>query len=81
MKPPKTITLDEFALREMHRAKVRLGFVRGFATALAEVIRLHGEDTVVADVMKSSAISVEDMEAAGVEAYDLDEIRKAFAAC
>lgn len=53
-------------------------FVCGFAIALAELIRLHDEPTLARDVIDGNGYALNDFERAGVDRYDLIELRKAF---
>lgn len=55
-------------------------FLRGFAVALADVMRLHGEEVIVRDVLNEAGVTVDQLKRAGVEDYDLREIRTAMAA-
>lgn len=49
----------------------------GYAAALAAVRRLYHEDTIVEQVLHADGLSLLVLKKAGVEAFDLDEIRKA----
>ena len=49
---------------------------QGIAVAIAALNRLHGEPTMVCDVLRSLGITLADIKHNGVEAYDLAEIRK-----
>lgn len=51
-------------------------FLHGWAAALADLNRIHDEPTAVANTMRGGGVSLADLKRAGVEAYDLDEIRK-----
>lgn len=53
-------------------------FKRGFAIALAEIIRTHDEPSIVRDVLDDAGMTMETMQLAGVEDYDLNELRKAY---
>jgi hypothetical protein len=53
-------------------------FLRGFAIALADLNRLHDQPTMVRDVIDGAALTLADFKRAGVEPYDLKELRKAF---
>ena len=53
-------------------------FMAGFAIALADAQRLHDCPTTVKDVIKGAGFTIEDFERAGVEEYDLAELRKAW---
>lgn len=50
----------------------------GYGLACAEIVRLHGEPTIAADVINASGFSLEDFKAAGLDPYDLGEIKKLF---
>ena len=50
-------------------------WLRGYAAALAAAARGWNEHGMVEMIMKGDGISLSDMEAAGVEPYDLNEIR------
>lgn len=54
-------------------------YLRGYAAALADLIRMHGIESEARDAINGSGLTVEELKAAGVEDYDLDEIRKAAA--
>jgi hypothetical protein len=54
-------------------------FLRGFAIALADLNRLHDQPTMVRDVIDGAGLTLADFKRAGVEPYDLKELRKAFA--
>ena len=51
-------------------------FLHGWAAALADMNRGHDQPTIVANVMHGGGVTVRDLKRAGVESYDLDEIRK-----
>lgn len=53
-------------------------FLRGFAIALADIMRLHTPEVEVRDTIEGAGLSIADFERAGVEEYDLAELRKAF---
>lgn len=54
-------------------------FTAGYGAACAGLARDHGEDDLAAYLLTDSGIPLEDFEACGLEAYDLDVIRKLFA--
>lgn len=60
------------------RTKADKAFLCGYAIACAEIVRLHDEPTVAADVLNASNFSLEDFSTAGLDDYDLDEIKKLF---
>jgi len=51
---------------------------QGIAVALAEAQRQHDEPQIVVDVLNGFGISIGDLEAAGVEEYDMAVIRQCF---
>ena len=55
----------------------RDAFTRGYACALADWIRLFNDPSTAAQVLHHSGIKLEHLEEAGVEPYDLDELRTA----
>jgi hypothetical protein len=48
----------------------------GFGLALAEHNRRFGNPDVVVDVMKCAGVTIEKLHHAGLDAYDLKEIKK-----
>lgn len=54
-------------------------FICGYGIAAAEIVRLHDEPTIAADVVLASNFSLEDFRRAGLDPYDLEEIEKLFA--
>lgn len=52
---------------------------QGIAIALASLNRMHDQPTMVCDVLRGFSITLDDLRQAGVERYDLDEIRKCLA--
>lgn len=60
------------AASEGHKA-----WLRGFAAALGAVQRFYDRGTIVAEVMKHDGVTLADLKAAGVEAFDLDPIKQA----
>jgi hypothetical protein len=61
------------------RTKADKAFLCGYAIACAEIVRLHNEPTIAADVLNASNFSLEDFERAELDPYELDEIKKLFA--
>lgn len=49
---------------------------QGIALALAEVNRQHDQPSMVCDALRGLGIDLDDLKSAGVERYDLDEIKK-----
>lgn len=60
------------------RTKADKLFICGYGIACAEIVRLHDEPTIAADVLNASSFSLSDFEDAGLDDYDLDEIKKLF---
>ena len=60
------------------RTKADKLFICGYAIAVAEIVRLHDKPTIAADVLNASNFTLEDFTAAGLDDYDLDEIKKLF---
>lgn len=60
------------------RSKADKAFLCGYAIAVAEIVRLHDEPTIAADVLNASNFNLDDFAAAGLDNYDLDEIKKLF---
>lgn len=55
---------------------MRRDFLAGFALALADINRLHDCPTYVADTIAAAGYTIADFQQAGVEEYDLAELRK-----
>jgi len=53
-------------------------FLQGFAIALADMNRMHDNPVAVRDVIEGAGLTLNDFKRAGVENYDLRELRKAF---
>lgn len=60
------------------RTKADKAFICGYAIAVAEIVRMHDEPTIAADVINGSGFKLSDFESAGLDDYDLREIRKLF---
>lgn len=52
-------------------------FRQGVALALAELNRMHDQPTMVKDVMLGFGYTIAMFKSAGVDPYDLNELRKA----
>ena len=52
-------------------------FYQGFALAVGFVIRDHHDDSMGLDAMRCNGINYETLKAAGVDPFDLDQIKKA----
>lgn len=52
-------------------------FTCGYAAALAAVIRMYDQPTIVRNVMSGDGLTLKDFKKAGVEEFDLDILRKA----
>jgi hypothetical protein len=52
-------------------------FAAGMALALAEINRKFDRPSMVLEVAKEAKLSLKELRAAGVDAYDLKELRKA----
>jgi hypothetical protein len=52
----------------------------GFATALAEIWRLHRDGQMVRHILTSSGITIKHLETGGVDDLDLDAVRSACSA-
>lgn len=52
-------------------------WMRGYAAALANIIRTNGETGLAKIAMDSDNLTFQDFVNAGVERYDLDALRKA----
>jgi hypothetical protein len=50
-------------------------FYHGFAIAVASVARDHGLPSVAVDIMRCNGVSLQDLQDAGVEQFDLKPIR------
>ncbi len=72
MKQTKTVPEQVYAIacEDVGRARYQ-----GIAAALAAVNRLHGEPTMVCDVMRDFGLTLADLKKAGADRYDLTEIR------
>jgi hypothetical protein len=55
------------------------GFLKGMVWALAEWNRIHDQPTVVAEIFNCAGYTIKQCERAGVDEYDLKEIKKALA--
>lgn len=51
-------------------------FLIGFGMALADLNRLHDEPVAVADTISGAGLTIADFKRAGMEEYDLKELRK-----
>ena len=51
-------------------------FLAGFALALADINRLHDCPTYVVDTITGAGFTIADFKQAGVDDYDLKELRK-----
>lgn len=51
-------------------------FMEGFAIALADLVRMHDQPTMAADVIAGHGFALEDFK--GCDPYDLNVIRKLF---
>lgn len=52
---------------------------QGFASALAEIWRMHHDGQMVRHILQGSGISIKHLEAGGVEDYDMTAITAALA--
>lgn len=59
-----------------NRATMKDAFLCGYASALADILRLHGSEVEVHDAMEQAGLSIADLRAAGVDLQDLGEILK-----
>jgi hypothetical protein len=57
----------------------RVAFTRGFGMACADLARDHGEDTLAEFLLEGAGYTLADMEAAGMEPYDLVVLTPIFA--
>jgi hypothetical protein len=53
-------------------------FLQGFGIALADMNRMHDQPVHVRDTIEGAGFTLDDFKRAGLEDYDLDELRKAF---
>ena len=53
-------------------------FLQGFAIALADMDRMHDNPVAVRDTIEGAGLTIADFKKAGVEEYDLKQLRKAF---
>lgn len=51
-------------------------WLQGFACALASLHRLHHQTSDIDDTLTATGITIEKLKRGGVEAYDLDELKK-----
>ena len=49
-------------------------FVRGFACAIADLIRDHNQPTIALDILSRNGITLEEMKKSKVDKYDLEVI-------
>lgn len=54
-------------------------FMAGLACGLAEIHRMHGEATMVCDVLRGFGVTLADLRRANVEDYDIVVIRACLA--
>lgn len=54
------------------------GFTKGVAVVIAEIIRDYDEPTMARGICDSCGFSLKDFKEAGIEDYDLQEIKKIF---
>jgi len=52
-------------------------WLQGYAAALAEVNRLYDQPSTIKSVVVGAGLYLEDFKGAGVESYDLKQLRKA----
>lgn len=72
-----TAFADVFADMPKETQEERNTWLRGYAAALAALIRLHDRGEIAKDIMLSDGLAVRDFEAAGVEGFDLKPIKEA----
>lgn len=53
-------------------------FLRGFGIALADMNRMHDQPVHVRDTIEGAGFTLDHFKHAGLEEYDLAELRKAF---
>lgn len=53
-------------------------FIQGFGIALADMNRMHDAPVHVRDTIEGAGFKLADFKAAGLEEYDLKELRKAY---
>jgi hypothetical protein len=58
------------------RAAERRGFLRGFVVAVANLVRLHGSIVEASDVLTGAGIRWPDIQALGLEEYDMGQLRQ-----
>jgi len=64
-------------LKEYQNSTDERNFIRGFAVAIAELIRSHDQPTTAKDIMKSAGYTIDDFRKADVATYDMEPIEKA----
>jgi hypothetical protein len=75
--PKATVEADVSRLTALIEKCAHAEWLRGYAAALGNVDRQHDQPGHVRDALVGDGLTVEDFEAAGVEEYDLAQIRKA----
>ena len=68
-----TARKEEFTKEKVQE---RTAYIRGFAAACADVCRLHDPE-IAFDAIQGAGLTIQDFKFAGVEDYDLDELRRA----
>lgn len=54
-------------------------FARGYLLAVANIMHLHGEDTIASDVLAESGVTKAAMERLGFDTYDVKRLRPLYA--
>lgn len=56
---------------------MNLNFEQGLSYAVARLIREYDQPSIALEILKSSGTTIQDLEKAGVDKYDLGVIKKA----
>ena len=68
---------EDFRPRRRAPITVVNEWLAGYAVALAEIHRLHEHSTGVCEVARNAGVTIATAKAAGVDEFDLSELRKA----
>lgn len=53
-------------------------FLRGYAAAIGALVRLHNKPSLALDIVRNDGLKLSDFKTAGVEDFDLRQLRRAF---
>jgi len=67
---------DKERYKEYQNSTDTNNFIRGFAVAIAELIRSHDQPTTAKDIMNSVGYTIDDFRKADVATFDMEPIEK-----